>query len=57
MTEERKEKEARPAHLDNRGLLDLTEPLGVLGVLATQVSTGFTVQKGVSSGCGMAFTF
>lgn len=37
-SKERKEKEARLGHLDNRGLLDLTEPLGVLGVLATQGS-------------------
>lgn len=36
VTKERKEKEAYLGRLDNRGLLDLTEPLEVLGVLATQ---------------------
>jgi hypothetical protein len=38
VTKERKEKEAYLGHLDNRGLPDLMEPLGVLGVLVTQVS-------------------
>lgn len=36
VTKERKEKEAYLGHLDDRGLLDLMEPLGVLGVLVTQ---------------------
>lgn len=36
VTKERKEKEAYLGHLDDRGLLDLMEPLEVLGVLATQ---------------------
>lgn len=36
VTKERKERGAYLGHLDNRGLLDLTESLGVLGVLATQ---------------------
>lgn len=36
MTTGRKEREAYLGHLDIRGLLDLTEPLGILGVLATQ---------------------
>lgn len=46
VTKERKERGAYLGHLDNRGLLDLTESLGVLGVLATQVSPSFTVLKG-----------
>lgn len=36
VTKGRKEREDYLGHLDIRGLLDLTEPLGVLGVLATQ---------------------
>lgn len=36
VTKGRKEREDYLGHSDIRGLLDLTEPLGVLGVLATQ---------------------
>lgn len=42
VTKGRKEREDYLGHLDIRGLLDLTEPLGVLGVLATQVSVRVT---------------
>lgn len=57
MTKDRKEREAYLGHLDNWGLLDLMEPLGVLGVLAIQVSPSFTVQKGGGSVYIMALTF
>lgn len=42
-TEARKEREAHRGHLDNRGLLDLMEPLGVPGVLATQENPDLVV--------------
>lgn len=43
MTKGRKEREAYLGHLDIRGLLDLMEPLGILGVLATQEDQVLTV--------------
>lgn len=57
VTKEIKEREAHLGHLDNRDLLDLTEPLGVLEVLATQVSPvlQFGKVETVSIGCPLPF--
>lgn len=57
MTKEGKEREAHLDHLDNRDLLDLMEPLGVLEVLATQVSPilQFGKVETVSIGCPLPF--
>jgi hypothetical protein len=56
VTWERKENEGHLAHLDNQGLLDLKEHLGVLEVLATQVSLDLTILKAGSITYSMALT-